>query len=69
MSMTEEKMDFEKAFSELRNMAEQIKSPGLNLEESILCYEKGLEYFQICDDILKEAQQKIDTVKVTKESD
>jgi exodeoxyribonuclease VII small subunit len=62
--MNEENLSFEKALEELQNMADQIKSPGLNLEESIRCYEKGMEYYKACDRILKETQQKIQTVEV-----
>ena len=61
--MNEEKMNFEQALAELQKSAEEIKSPKLNLEDSIRCYEEGLKYYRICSNILSKTEQKIETVR------
>ena len=52
--------NFEEALKELQNLSEKIKAPDTNLEESIKCYEKGMEYYNTCNEILKNAKQKIE---------
>ena len=55
-----EKGKFEEALGKLQEMSEQIKSQDTNLEEAIACYSKGMEYYQICHEILENAKQKIE---------
>ncbi|MBR5315923.1 MAG: exodeoxyribonuclease VII small subunit [Firmicutes bacterium] len=55
-----EKGKFEEALAKLQEMSEQIKSQDTNLEEAITCYSKGMEYYQICHEILENAKQKIE---------
>ncbi|MDY2959690.1 MAG: exodeoxyribonuclease VII small subunit [Hornefia sp.] len=56
-----EKMSFEEALKKLNKLAEKIKSSNTNLEESIAYYEEGMKYYNICNEILSQANQKIET--------
>ena len=56
-----EKGKFEEALEKLQEMSEQIKSQDTNLEDAIACYTKGMEYYQVCHEILENAKQRIET--------
>ena len=58
--MTQEKDTFENAFSKLKEVAEKIRDEETSLEDSIRYYEEGMEYYNKCNDILKQAEQKIE---------
>ncbi len=58
---TMDKMKFEEALEKLSEMSEQIKGQDTSLEEAISCYTKGMEYYQICHEILENAKQRIET--------
>jgi len=59
--MTKEKaMNFEEALARLEEAVKKLRSGECSLEESIKIYEKSVEYYNICDAILKEARQKIE---------
>lgn len=55
------KGNFEKALGELQEMSERIKAQDTDLEEAIHCYEEGMKYYKICDEILETAKQKVET--------
>ena len=56
-----EKIKFEDALDQLTELSEQIRGQDTSLEDAILCYTKGMEYYQICHDILENAKQTIET--------
>ena len=45
----------------LKSLTEKIKAQDTSLEESLRCYEEGMKYYEICDRILSDAKQKIET--------
>ena len=55
------KGNFEKALGELQKMSESIKAQDTDLEEAIKCYEEGMKYYKICNEILETAKQKVET--------
>lgn len=55
------KGNFEKALGELQKMSDRIKSPDTDLEDAIKCYEEGMNYYRVCNEILETAKQKIET--------
>lgn len=55
------KGNFEKALNQLQSMSESIKSQDTDLEEAIKCYEEGMKYYGICNEILETAKQKVET--------
>lgn len=55
--MSEEKvLTLEESFAELDKLVKSLESPEVSLEESFQIYKKGME-------LLKECNQKIDTVE------
>ena len=56
-----DKMQFEEALNKLTELSERIKGQETSLEEAIACYTKGMEYYQICNEILENAKQSIET--------
>lgn len=55
------KGNFEQALDQLREMSEKIKDQDTDLESAIKCYDEGMKYYKICDEILETAKQKIET--------
>ena len=60
--MTEKKKTFEETFRKLEETSEILKSDNISLEEAIKNYEKGIKYYKECREILKNAEQKIETI-------
>ncbi len=58
--MSEKKDTFEESLEKLRQAAQKIKSDDTTLEDSIKCYEEGMKYYNECNEILKNAEQKIE---------
>ncbi len=56
----EKKDTFEESLEKLRKAAEKIKSEDTTLEDSIKCYEEGMKYYNECNEILRNAEQKIE---------
>lgn len=54
------KDNFEQALSELAKRSDLIKSQDTDLAAAIKCYEEGMEYYRICNEILENAKQKIE---------
>ena len=53
------KIDFEKAFTELEKLVNQMEKGDLSLEESLQCFEKGMNLTKDCQQALSEAEQKV----------
>lgn len=51
---------FEQAFNEMNKMAEMMKDQDITLEDAMKCYENGMKYYKICNEILENAKQKIE---------
>jgi len=51
--------DFEQALKELEDLVERMERGDLSLEESLKCFERGVELTRICQQALKEAEQKV----------
>jgi exodeoxyribonuclease VII small subunit len=50
---------FEAALAELDELVEKMENGQLPLEESLSAYQRGTELLKFCDNVLKEAEQKI----------
>lgn len=61
MSAATKKMTFEETMKKLEETAENLQKDDITLEEALKNYEKGIEYYNQCDEILKKAKQKIET--------
>lgn len=58
-----EDIGFEESLEKLNYLANKIKEPGTNLEDSLAYYEEAMKYYDICNKILKTAEQKIETIE------
>ncbi|MET0091056.1 MAG: exodeoxyribonuclease VII small subunit [Candidatus Thiodiazotropha sp.] len=50
---------FEEALKELENLVETLEQGDLPLEDSLKSFERGVTLTRICQDALKEAEQKV----------
>jgi exodeoxyribonuclease VII small subunit len=60
MTSKKTELDFETALQNLEESVAKLKSEGLTLDESIQVYEKCIMYHKRCDEILKNAKQKVE---------
>ena len=56
----EKKLSFEEALDKLETAVAKLKSGDCSLEESIKVYEESVRYYDICNEILTAAKQKIE---------
>ncbi len=62
--MTEtSKLSFEEALKKLEETSANLEKEDITLEEAIKSYEQGITYYNQCDEILRNAKQKIETIK------
>ena len=59
----ENKISFEEAYKKLEEIAAKLESSEITLEESIALFEEGIRLSTYCDEILKAARQKIETLE------
>ena len=66
--MTENKKDmtFEQALNSLEEIVDQLNDGEMELEKAISAYEKGMKLKSICEDKLKNAQERIDLIQTEK---
>ena len=60
MANQKKKMSFEEALAGLEKSAEILKKDGTTLEAAMESFEKGIEYYNYCNNILNDAKQKIE---------
>ena len=52
-------MTFEESIKQLELMSEKIRNENTTLEEALACYEEGIKCYNVCNNILNDAKQKI----------
>lgn len=52
---------FEAAMEHLEKAADNLKNDSITLEEALKNYEEGISYYKKCDEILRDAKQRIET--------
>lgn len=57
-----ERPSFEEALKELESIVTTLEKEEVTLEDSVSLYEKGLELSKFCNDILEQAQLRIEQV-------
>ena len=55
----EENIDFEKAMQDLEALVEKMESGNLSLEDSLKHFEQGVKLTRLCQQSLKQAEQKV----------
>ncbi len=53
-------LGFEQALKELEELVSRMEQGELTLEESLKCFERGIELTRACQRTLKEAEQKVE---------
>lgn len=62
--MDDNKLTFEDAYRQLAELVKKMESGELPLAESVAAYEKGIKLKAYCEQLLKEAELKIETLKI-----
>ncbi len=58
-------MAFEKALEELEGIVDQLEKGAVSLDESITLYERGELLKKRCDDLLKNAEMRIEKITLS----
>jgi len=59
VSKKNNKINFEKTFLELEELVNQMEKGDLSLEESLKCFERGMNLTKDCQQALYQAEQKV----------
>ena len=62
--MEENKLTFEDAYKQLVELVRKMGSGELPLADSVAAYEQGIKLKAYCEQLLKEAELKIETLKI-----
>lgn len=67
--MTAKKNDisFEEALKDLEKIVEDLNNGDMELEKAITAYEKGIQLKNICEERLKNAQERIELIQNKKQ--
>jgi len=60
--MEKERLSFEDALKQLESIVEQLESQEITLEDSVNLYEKGMKLSKLCNQVLHQAELKIQEV-------
>jgi len=63
-TMESEKLSFEDAYKQLMELVKKMEGGELPLAASVAAYEQGIKLKAYCEQLLKEAELKIETLKV-----
>ena len=63
--MDENKLSFEEAYKQLTDLVQKMENGQMSLADSVAAYEQGIKLKAYCEQLLKEAELKIETLKVT----
>lgn len=63
--MNTDKLSFEEAYKQLTELVQKMESGEMSLADSVTAYENGIKLKAYCEQLLKEAELKIETLKVT----
>ncbi|MBI0169554.1 MULTISPECIES: exodeoxyribonuclease VII small subunit [Bartonella] len=62
-------MSFEKALGALEEIVEKLERGDVALDETIRIYERGEALKKHCDKLLKEAENKVDKIRLSREGE
>ena len=63
--MEENKLSFEEAYKQLAELVKKMESGELPLADSVAAYEQGIKLKAYCEQMLKEAELKIEELTVS----
>lgn len=61
--MAEKKINFARSFEELEKIVKELESGQIDLDEGLKKYERGLELASVCQNKLKEVENKVQLIK------
>ena len=67
MTVKKNDMSFEEALKELEKIVEDLNNGDMELEKAITAYEKGIQLKNICEERLKNAQERIELIQNNKQ--
>ena len=62
----ENELTFEEALKSLEEIVDELNNGDLELEKAITAYERGIKLKSICEKKLKNAEQRIENIKIEK---
>ena len=68
MTMKNTDISFEEALKDLEKIVEELNNGDMELEKAITAYEKGIKLKNICEDRLKNAQERIELIQNKKKN-
>ncbi len=68
MTMKNTDISFEDALKDLEKIVEELNNGDMDLEKAITAYEKGIKLKNICEDRLKNAQERIELIQNKKKN-
>ena len=63
MTVNKNDISFEEALKDLEKIVEDLNNGDMELEKAITAYEKGIQLKNICEDRLKNAQERIELIQ------
>ncbi|RPH05842.1 MAG: exodeoxyribonuclease VII small subunit [Alphaproteobacteria bacterium TMED194] len=66
MTVNKNDISFEEALKDLEKIVEDLNNGDMELEKAITAYEKGIQLKNICEDRLKNAQERIELIQSKK---
>ena len=67
MSEKKDNISFEEALKDLERIVDELNNGDMELENAITAYEKGIKLKNICEERLKNAQERIELIQNKKE--
>ena len=63
MTVKKNDISFEEALKDLEKIVEDLNNGDMDLEKAITAYEKGIQLKNICEERLKNAQERIEIIQ------
>ena len=63
MTVKKNDISFEEALKDLEKIVEDLNNGDMELEKAITAYEKGIQLKNICEERLKNAQERIEVIQ------
>ena len=67
MTVNKNDISFEEALKDLEKIVEDLNNGDMELEKAITAYEKGMQLKNICEERLKNAQERIELIQNKKQ--
>ena len=67
MTVKKNDISFEEALKDLEKIVEDLNNGDIELEKAITAYEKGIQLKNICEERLKNAQERIELIQNKKQ--